>query len=325
MNAYLPEGEYLKTTENHHYISSVTGLEKALEKQKILESCATLCDNGLRLHVDLGSMRGIIPREEAQFSLDNSPVKDIAILTRVGKPVCFQVTGFAREGGETVAMLSRRTAQKECYRYFISSLLPGDILPASVTHMESFGAFVDVGCGIISLLPIDCISVSRIAHPSERFSLGQRISVAIKNVDTAGRIFTTHRELLGTWEENASLFSPGQTVAGTVRSIEKYGIFVELTPNLAGLAECKPHIEAGQSAAVFIKSILPDRMKIKLILIDSTVSREKPGELRYFYRPAKGAAAPTHIDRWLYSPAACERRIETDFSLESNAFSYENI
>ena len=42
--------------------------------------------------------------------------------------------------------------------------------------------------------------------------------------------------MLGTWAENAALFSPGQTVTGVVRSVEDYGIFVELTPNLAGLA-----------------------------------------------------------------------------------------
>ena len=48
------------------------------------------------------------------------------------------------------------------------------------------------------------------------------------------RICLSQRELLGTWEENAALFSQGETVAGVVRSVESYGIFVELTPNLAG-------------------------------------------------------------------------------------------
>jgi len=51
-------------------------------------------------------------------------------------------------------------------------------------------------------------------------------------------------------------------VAGIVRSVESYGIFVELTPNLAGLAELKENVHAGQQASVFIKSILPNRMKV---------------------------------------------------------------
>ena len=46
--------------------------------------------------------------------------------------------------------------------HYISKLIPGDIIPARITHLEAFGAFADIGCGIVSLLPIDTISVSRI-------------------------------------------------------------------------------------------------------------------------------------------------------------------
>ncbi|MBR5139745.1 MAG: DUF21 domain-containing protein, partial [Clostridia bacterium] len=59
----------------------------------------------------------------------------------------------------------------------------GDILPAKVTHLEPFGAFCDIGCGIPSLIAIDCISVSRISHPSDRFFPGQEILSAIRARD----------------------------------------------------------------------------------------------------------------------------------------------
>lgn len=68
-------------------------------------------------------------------------------------------------------------------------------------------------------------------------------------MDPAGRVSLSHKELLGTWEENAALFSPGETVSATVRSVESYGIFVELTPNLAGLAEPKAGVRAGSRPA----------------------------------------------------------------------------
>ena len=110
-----------------------------------------------------------------------------------------------------------------------SSLVPGDIIPATVTHLDSFGAFLDVGCGVPSLLSIDCISVSRISHPADRLSNGQRLYVAVKLNDTeSGRIYVTLKELLGTWEENACNLGAGQTVSGIVRSVESYGIFVIL-------------------------------------------------------------------------------------------------
>jgi small subunit ribosomal protein S1 len=155
-------------------------------------------------------------------------------------------------------------------------------------------------------MPIDCMSVSRINHPKERFLPGQKIKGIIKHAsDEMGRITLTHRELLGTWEENASQFSPGQTAAGIVRSVEPYGIFVELTPNLAGLAESKSDVHPGQNAAVYIKSILPGKMKVKLAIIDVC---EGDGLMNQYTYPET-----EHIDQWQYSPAICDKVIETVF------------
>ena len=105
------------------------------------------------------------------------------------------------------------------------------------------------------------------------------------------------------------MFQAGQTVAGIIRSIEPYGIFVELTPNLAGLAELKEGVSVGQIAAVYIKSILPDKMKIKLIIIDSQSAPATVKPMRYF----TDAKAVGHIDSWRYSPSGCEKVIESVF------------
>lgn len=170
---------------------------------------------------------------------------------------------------------------------------------------------MDIGCGIPSLLTVDCISVSRISHPADRFTVGEYIPVVIRSIDRENdRIFVTHRELLGTWEENAAAFSPTETVSGIVRSIEDYGIFVELAPNLAGLAEVKPHVHVGDVASVYIKSIIPSRMKIKLVLIDACPGTALPPPTRKYFIDQ---SCVTHIDRWLYSPPGCAKIIETVF------------
>lgn len=310
MNQYSPEGTLISTFQNHEYISSQKGLEKALEKQIILEAPAILCDHDFNLHVSLGcKIKGIIPRDEAQYSI-NEETKDIAILTRVGKSVCFIVEGFTKDNmGETVAILSRRRAQKECLENYISALMPGDIIPSKITHLENFGAFVDIGCGIISLLSIDSISVSRIDHPSARLTVGDSIYTVVKSIDERKRIYVSSRELLGTWEENAREFKEGETVRGTVRSIESYGIFVELKPNLAGLAEYKEDVAVGQTAAVYIKSIIPEKMKVKLIIIDSHDEIKRPDPLEYFI----DVTSVNHLESWVYSPKSCQRTIESIF------------
>ncbi len=310
MNRYLPEGMLIGDYKNHEYTSTRAGLEKALEKQIIIEAPAIMCDHNFNLHVSLGEkIRGIIPREEVQYS-PKEETKDIAILTRVGKPVCFKITGFRKDSaGETVAMLSRRLAQHDCFENYIRTLIPGDIIPSRITHIENFGAFVDIGCGIISLLSIDTISVSRISHPSARLSVGDKIYTVVKSIDKIGRIYVSVRELLGSWEENASKFSEGETVSGIVRSVESYGIFVELKPNLAGLAEYKDNVYPGQTAAVYIKSIIPEKMKVKLIIIDSHDAPLDAKPLEYFIDTEK----IKHIDSWTYSPSASQKLIESIF------------
>ena len=311
MNDYKPEGSLIKTARNYEYISSKALLERALERQIILEAPVSLCDHNFDLHLELGGgMRGIIPRSEVEYNQTAEQTRDIAILTRVGKPVCFKVMGFRKStSGETIAMLSRRAAQQECVECFVKALAPGDIILSKVTHLENFGAFVDIGCGRISLLSIDSISVSRISHPCERLSVGDYIYTVVKSIDDRGRIYVSGRELLGTWEENASMFSDGETVSGIIRSVENYGVFVELAPNLAGLAEYRNDVYPGQTAAVYIKSIIPEKMKIKLIIIDAEDATQIPKPLQYFIDTEK----TSHIDSWRYSPKGSAKLIETIF------------
>jgi small subunit ribosomal protein S1 len=310
---YKPEGSLIHTPENRSFTSSLAGLERAMINGTVLEETALLCDSEMNLHFDLGGIMGILPKEECVYSRPGEVQKDIAVITRVGKPVCFRVIGIDKESGVPVAHLSRRIVQRDCIREYLSTLTAGDLIRVKITHLEPFGAFADVGCGISALMPVDALSVSRISHPRDRLCCGNFVWAAVKSVDReTGRLFLTQKELLGTWEENAALFTPGQTVAGTVRSIESYGIFVELMPNLAGLAELRPDardIEIGDTAAVFIKSIIPERMKVKLVIIDSYPAPTPPTPPEYFINPD----VIDHLDYWEYSPAHCGKLIETVF------------
>jgi len=306
MTNFYPEGMLLNKSENFNSFMSIENLKKAFAEQKILESKAIICDNKHNLIVDLGTIKGIIPREEGALGIKEGLVKDIAIISKVNKPVCFVINRFEKDiSGNQMAVLSRRYAQELCLKNYILKLIPGDIIPAKITHLERFGAFADIGCGITSFLPIDTISVSRIAHANERFCVDMNIKVIIKYLEK-DKIYLSHKELLGTWQENANLFSIGETVTGIVRSIENYGIFVELTPNLAGLAEFKQNIRVGDRTSVYIKNIIPEKMKIKLVIINNFDNVYTKPKLKYFYEK-------DHIDAFLYSPTKSSKLIQTVF------------
>lgn len=286
--------------------SDMSELFAAAEGKTVCQATALLCDRERNIIVDLGFIKGVIPRSEGGFSF-NGEVKDIAVISRVGKPVCFTVKRIASDAlGNPYALLSRREAMELCYKSYVSKLKKGDVIRGRITRPDSFGAFVDIGCGIIALLPIDAISVSRISHPSNRFKTGQDIMAVVSDIAPDGRISLSHRELLGTWEENAAAFEAGQTVHGIVRSVEEYGVFVELTPNLAGLAEPSTLAKVGDGVSVYIKSIIPEKMKIKLVIIDSSLP--PPAHSSFSYPNLR------HISYWRYSPLSCKKVIESDFS-----------
>ena len=299
--SFLPEGRLLRTPENLAACATAETLAQAMARQTVLEGTALLCDENHDLTVRLGEFTGHIPREETALGIAEGSTRDIAILSRVGKPVAFTVIGLEQKDGEVSPLLSRRRAQEKALAHILAHWVPGQVVPATVTHLEPFGAFVDIGCGVPSLIGVDRLSVSRISHPRDRLRVGQEIMAAVLSVDRENRRVTlTQKELLGTWAENAALFRPGMTVPGYARGVKEYGTFVELTPNLSGLAEQKAGIKEGDRVSVYIKSILPDRMKLKLLVIDQLPPVAEPEEPRYFITDGV-------LDRWQYAPDGCQK------------------
>ena len=307
MKKYLPEGYTNNAPQMQNRAFSLNTLRDAIYNREPLELRALRCDSEHNLHFKLGSIHGFMPHDECALGVADGSVRDIAVISRVNKLTDFYITELTTdENGRPVALLSRTQYQKDCLKNYISTLKKGDIIPARTTHLEPFGAFCDIGAGITALLPIDNISVSRIPHPSARFSAGDHIRAVVKDIADS-RITLSLKELLGTWEENAALFKAGETVTGIIRSTESYGAFVELTPNLAGLAESGSDAKAGDSASVFIKSINPLLMKIKLIIVDADSDCAPRGKLRYFVEDG-------HVDFWQYSPSCAIKNVFTDFT-----------
>src|SRR5699024_9229592 len=131
---------------------------------------------------------GTIPREEAALGIREGTAREISILSRVGKPVSCVVTQV-----EGSLLLSRRRAQELALEALLACS-PGTVLPATVTHLAGFGAFVDVGCGVVSMIGIENCSVSRISHPARRFTVGQEIYTVLTGTDRSlGRLYLSHK------------------------------------------------------------------------------------------------------------------------------------
>ncbi len=308
MTKYLPEGQIVSTEDWDSILQHPSSLQTVIQSGEIFEAKAIACDSNHNLQVALGRHVGLMPREECAIGIRNGDVREIAIISRVNRPVCFKVIDYRENSaGEITPILSRTRAQEEALEYLLKNKHCGDIISATVTHLEPFGAFVDIGCGISSLIATANLSISRIDHPRARVHVGQQIKAIIREIDRENKRFSlSQKELLGTWEENASQFGIGCTVTGIVRSIEPYGVFIELAPNLSGLAEYSGNLDVNTQCAVYIKNIIPERMKIKLSVINAANEAAKESPLKYYITSGS-------LKRWTYSPANCSKTIETVF------------
>lgn len=164
------------------------------------------------------------------------------------------------------------TKDKEIIKSVISGLKPGMIMNGIVKNIKPYGAFIQLESGVTGFLRIDDISVSRIKNPKERLDIGQNVKIMVKSIEKdKNRINFTYKELLGNWEDNAKLYKEKSFTKGIIKGTDKFknGLFIELTPNLVGMAEYQEGYEYGQEVNVFIKKILKDKKKIKLDIVKS--------------------------------------------------------
>ena len=262
---FIPEG----WTENKEEYT-INNLEQIHNEGKIIQGYVERCDEKYNLHVNLGkNIEGIIPRNELDaINVDEYGFCKTQICkNKLNKFIQFKVKEIYNENN---IILSRKSAQEDALNWIKTDLKPGMIIDGIIKNIRKFGAFVEIGAGIVGLIHIEDISVSRIKTPEERFYIGQKVKVVIKSIDKENnRIVLSYKELLGDWEENIQNFQEKMIVKGTVKETDKYknGIFVELKPNLVGLAEYKEGFSYGQIVDVYIKKIIKDRKKIKLIIV----------------------------------------------------------
>ena len=249
---------------------SLEELQNIKENQQVLDMYIEEIDENLNMIGKIGkNVKAIIPRGEASSVVgEDGLVEEKFIVNKVGKvlPVCIKEIVQNNDGIELI--MSKRLLELKVRKWMYMHLKPGVKLRGIVVGLKDYAAFVDVGGGVTGILKLHDMSDSRLTNASDMFKLGQRINVVVKKYDRdTGRIELTYKELLGTFEENVKDFKEGDIVEGIVRNRIKSGVFVELKPNVIGIAEHVNGIESNQKVLVSIKKINSEKKKIKLVII----------------------------------------------------------
>ena len=249
---------------------TLENIQNIKETQQVLDMYIEEIDENLNMIGKVGKdVKAIIPRGEASSVVgDDGMVEEKFILNKKGKvlPVC--IKDILNNDGNIELVMSKRILELKVRKWMYMHLKPGVKLRGIVVGLKDYAAFVDVGGGVTGILKLQDMSDSMLTNASDVFKLGQRIEVIVKKYDRdTGRIELSYKELLGTFEENVKDLKEGDIVEGVVRNRLKSGVFVEIKPNVVGIAEHVNGIETNQKVLVSIKKINLEKKKIKLIII----------------------------------------------------------
>jgi len=181
--------------------------------------------------VDIG-LQAFLPGSQA----DLRPIRNMDEM--VNQTYTFKILKYNKKRNNIV--LSRRVlleAERDKLRSTtLEAIEDGKVMEGIVKNITEYGIFVDLG-GVDGLLHITDISWGRVKHPSELFSVGDKIEVKILSFD-----FEKERVSLGMkqltpdpWTTAVDKYPTGSKIAGKVVSLTDYGAFIELEEGVEGL------------------------------------------------------------------------------------------
>ncbi|MBT4364300.1 MAG: 30S ribosomal protein S1 [Desulfobacteraceae bacterium] len=222
--------------------------------------------------VDIG-LQAFLPGSQA----DLRPIRNLDEL--VGKSFDFKILKYNRKRSNIV--LSRRALleeERESKRAAtLASIAEGQVMEGIVKNITEYGIFADLG-GVDGLLHITDISWGRVKHPSELFTVGDKINVKIISFDLEKeRVSLGMKQLTDDpWSVAAEKYAIGTRVAGKVVSLTDYGAFIELEEGVEGLIHVSEMswtrkirhpskmVSTGEIVDAVVLDIMPDNRRISL-------------------------------------------------------------
>ncbi len=218
-------------------VHGAAGLEEAFEQSLPVEGQVTGVTKG-GIEVKIAGVRAFCPASQVSLHF----VEDLS--TYIGQRLAFRITKY--EGGRFPNLvLSRRELLEEERKAQVvelrAKIAPGAVLPGTVTSLQSYGAFVDLG-GVEGMVHISELAFERVRHPSDLLSIGQQVEVAVLRVDQTDdpkrpeKIALSLRTLAqNPWTDADRKFPVGTKVKGRVTRVQPFGAFIELAPGVEGM------------------------------------------------------------------------------------------
>ena len=206
--------------------------------------------------------------------VDLKPLKNIDHLMK--EPQRFIIVKCDKVRGNIV--LSRRAIleniRNESKDQIISKYKVGDIVEGTCKGMTAYGVFFDID-GFDCMCHINEISWSRISHPDELFTIGQKQKLKIITIDTESKKISVSVKMLtqDPFEKNINNFKIGETYLAEVKKIMDYGLFLSLQNGLEGL--CHQSELSHSKKNVSAKKMFVISQKIKVVVKEIDLEKRR--------------------------------------------------
>lgn len=284
------DGSLRLGNQQSRHLHGAAELEQAYRQQVPVQGRVTGVIKG-GVEVQVAGQRAFCPASQ----VDTRFVEDLNEF--VGQHLDFRITKF--EGGRHLNLVvSRRLVLEEEQRAraeaLRANLKEGAVLTGTVTSLQDYGAFVDLG-GLEGMIHISELAFHRVKHPSEILSVGQPLEVSVLRIDKTDnpkrpeKIALSIRALArDPWAEAAQKFPVGSRVQGQVTRLQPFGAFVELTPGIEGLIHVselgtgkrvthpQEVLSPGQAIEASVLAVDLDKRRISLTLDEAKAAEAKP-------------------------------------------------
>ena len=137
---------------------------------------------------------------------------------------------------EEKLIVSEKAAWEDKQRETLAQYKIGDTISGTITGLVDFGAFVELPKNLEGLIHISEIAWQRLDHPRDVLAIGQTIAAQIIAIEGSRISLSLNRLMPDPWSQVQERYQLGQTVKGKILKINPFGFFVELDPEIHGLA-----------------------------------------------------------------------------------------
>lgn len=213
-------------------------LKTKLESREVVNTKILGANKG-GLMVEINGVLGFLP--VSQLNLEHYPrVEDgdkqkilSALQSYVGTTFAVQI--ITADPDEEKLIVSEKAVFEKETEDRLSQLKMGDVVTGMVTGVVDFGIFVKFG-ELEGLAHISELAWQRVENPKDLFRVGQEVQAKIIAIDK-GRVSLSIKQLQpDPWLEAVKQYQIGQVVDGKVAKIMPFGVFVELSKDIQGLA-----------------------------------------------------------------------------------------